>query len=501
MVLDLVTNLLMERGIIANLPRLEDYDFHDQGRHTIPRSRYVMAKTKKPKPKTSIDFPVINAHAAGVDVGATQIYVAVPPDHYEPEVRVFQTFTEDLRDAAAWLLECQIKTVAMESTSVYWIPFFQILEEEGIEVCLVNARHVKNVPAAFKTDRRDSRWLRNLHAVGLLNASFRPEQDVCVVRSVARHRDNLTQAASKHVLHMQKALNQMNIRLHDVISDITGVSGLAVLDAIVSGERNAERLTQLCNSRIKAHPEIIQKSLVGDFRAEHLLTLKQSLASWRHFQQQISECDEEITQLLSAFAPVEDPPDPPARPKRYKRAQPAQTKRTTDTQRDMRDQMIKLFGVDLCRIPGLSVATVQLIFTEVGRDFSRFHTEHHFSSWLGLSPDNSSSGGKILSRRTRRTVNRLASALRLAANTLKRTSCALGAYLRKMKSRLGAPKGITATAHKLARIIYTLVTTRREYDESVFAKHEGRYQEKRLNSLMKEAAALGYEFVKRECVS
>lgn len=493
------------------LPRLEDYMFHDRGRHVLTLCRKILctevhiekidAMAKKLKPRSVIDFPIINHNAAGIDVGATHIYVAVAPDLFPDEVRVFPTFTQDLQEAAAWLIQCQIQTVAMESTSVYWIPFFQILEDKGIEVCLVNARHVKNVPAAFKTDRRDSRWLRNLHAVGLLNASFRPDQAVCDVRTVARHRDNLTRDAARQVLHIQKSLNQMNIRLHEVISDITGVSGLAVLDAILAGERDPQQLVLLCSDRIEASSETIQKSLVGDWRAEHLFTLKQSLTTWRHFIQQINECEVEINRLLALFDPVEDPPDLPQRPKKYKPKARSGTRRSKEQERDMRDQMIQLFGIDLTLVPALGVDTVQLIFTEVGRDLSRFHSENHFASWLGLSPDNSVSGNRVLSRKTRRNSNRLARALRLAANSLTRTRCALGAYLRKMKGRLGAAKGITATAHKLARIIYTLITTRTEFDETRFAKQEERYQEKRLNRLINEAAAMGYDFVKRECVS
>lgn len=455
---------------------------------------------KKNAPRKTIDFPVINPNAAGCDVGAEWIYVAVPPDTSEDEVRHFRTFTQDLRVAVAWLQSCGVTTIALESTSVYWIPFTQLLEEAKIQVSLVNPRHVKNVPAAFKSDNHDCRWLRNLHAVGLLSASFRPEQSVCQVRSIARHRDNLTKQATRCILHMQKALSQMNILVHEVISDITGVSGLAILDAILAGERSPAHLLRLCDGRIKATDEDIKKALVGDWREEHLFTLRQSLASWRHFQTQIAECDAEITRLMSNFE-SSGGAQPPQEPIPQGRKKASVKVRSRAQEYAKRNQLIAIFGVDITQIPGIAVGCAELFFTEIGRELSRFPTPDHFASYLGLAPDNRESGGKILSRKTRRTKNRLATQLRISANTLTRSNTYLGAYLRKMKSRLGTAKGITATARKLAIILYTIVTRKTPYDESVFAAQEERHHQKRLNYLKQQAAEFGFDFVPRQSVS
>jgi len=459
-----------------------------------------MSVTKKSTPRKTIDFPVINPNAAGCDVGAEWIYVAVPPDRADDEVHHFRTFTQDLREAVSWLQSCGVTTIAMESTSVYWIPFTQLLEEAKIQVFLVNPRFVKNVPAAFKSDNHDSRWLRNLHAVGLLSTSFRPEQSVCKVRSIARHRDNLIKQGTRCVLHMQKALSQMNILVHEVISDITGVSGLAILDAILAGERSPEHLLRLCDGRIKATEEDIKKALVGDWREEHLFTLRQSLASWRHFRMQIAECEAEISRLMSDFegpGGTEPPEDPPPSGRRK-----AGVKiRSRAEEHAKRNQLTAIFGVDITKIPGVGVGCAELFFTEIGLDLTRFPSADHFASYLGVTPDNRESGGKILSHKTRPTKNRLATQLRISANTLTRNDTYLGAYLRKMKSRLGAPKGITATAHKLAIILYTIVTRKTPYDESVFVRQEERHRERRLNYLKQQAADFGFDFVPRQSVS
>jgi hypothetical protein len=310
---------------------------------------------------------------------------------------------------------------------------------------------------------------------------------------------------------MQKALSQMNILVHEVISDITGVSGLAILDAILAGNRSPAHLWRLCDWRIKASEEDIKKALVGDWREEHLFTLRQSLATWRHFQHLIAECDAEISRLLSLFEPVNDSnsasqqshtttatADPPSKTKRVPTSRRGIARAR---EREQRSILTRLFGVDITEIPGIAAGAAEIVFTEVGRDFSRFHSKDHFASWLGLAPDNSESGGKILSRKTRRTKNRLATQLRVSANTLTRSDNYMGAYLRKMKSRLGAPKGITATARKLAIIIYTLITEQTPYDASVFTQQQERYREKRLNYLKREAEELGYDFIPRLCVS
>lgn len=263
-----------------------------------PKSRSSKASAKKRARARPI--PVVNPNAAGIDIGATEIYVAVPVGRHPEAVRCFPTFTEDLHALADWLCSCGITTVAMESTSVYWMPLFLVLEERGLEVCLVNARHFRNVPGR-KTDVLDCEWLQYLHSVGLLRGSFHPPEAVAAVRTILRHRVSLVQMASSHVQHMQKALTQMNIQLHHVISDITGMSGLAILDAVIAGERRPEVLADLCHHRIKASKETIAKALVGTWRAEHIFTLRQSLATYRSYQSQIAECDAEIFRMLGTF--------------------------------------------------------------------------------------------------------------------------------------------------------------------------------------------------------
>src|SRR5438874_3379003 len=253
-------------------------------------------------------LPELKPNAAGVDMGAREIFVSVPADRDAESVRSFPTFTEDLHRLADWLQQCRIDTVAMESTGVYWIPLFQILETRGLQVCLVNAQHVRHVPGR-KSDVLDCQWLQYLHSVGLLKASFRPEHDVCAVRSLLRHREGLVQMASVHVQHMQKALDQMNLQIHHVISDITGATGMTIIEAILAGERNPHTLAALRDGRIKATADTIAKSLVGDYRREHLFTLGQSLAAFRHYQELIEACDREIAQLLEAFESKADPPE------------------------------------------------------------------------------------------------------------------------------------------------------------------------------------------------
>lgn len=446
----------------------------------------MIKKLGKKKQKAKI-MHVIEPNAAGIDVGATEIYVSVPEDRDLDYVRTFETFTEDLHSAAMWLKKCGVKSVAMESTGVYWIPLFQILESYGLDVILVNARHVKNVPGR-KTDVEDCQWLQYLHSVGLLRGSYRPAQEVCAVRSLLRHRDNFVKIASSHVQHMQKALNQMNLHLHHVISDITGVTGLAIIDAILSGEHNPKKLAILKDRRIKADQKTIAKSLEGDYRPEHLFTLKQALHAYRNYQEMILECDLEIKKYLAEFDSRIDP-DQDQSPDAEKDPQDKKS------HFDLGDQLYRIIGTDLTLIDGVNVTTANVFMAEVGPDLSKFPTDKHFCSWLGLCPQNKISGGRILSSRTRPGATRMAQALRMAANGLHNSYSFLGNFLRRMKSRHGAPKAITATAHKLARIIYHLVSKGQSFDESIFADQEKAHQKRLENRINKQAKALGFQLV------
>jgi transposase len=432
---------------------------------------------------------VLEPNAAGVDVGAREMYVAVPPDRDSESVRVFSTFTEDLEALVKWLQGCRITTVAMESTGVYWIPLFQMLEEAGLRPYLVNARGLKNVPGR-RTDWHDSQWLQYLHSVGLLRSAFRPSQQVCAVRSLWRQRSELVAMAAQHVQHMHKALTQMNLQIHHVISDITGVTGLAIIDAIVAGERDVEKLAQLRHSHIHASQETIRQSLLGDWRGEHLFVLKQSRRFYQYYREQVAACDQEIATLLAQFTPHANPQDlPPLDQPRRK------IKRTTGALSiDYRSQAYRLFGVDLTRVPGLETTALAL-FSEVGRDLSRFPTAAHFASWTGLCPDNDKSGGQVLWRGTRRIQQRAGQLFRLAASSLHRSQSPLGDFLRRMKAKLGPKAGITAAAHKLAVIVYTLITKQIEYDESAWSAQQQRQRQRKERNLKRQAASLGFQLV------
>jgi transposase len=450
----------------------------------------VMAKKRKStKTRKMKTLHVIEPNAAGVDIGATEIYVAVPEDRTEKPVRRFLTFTEDLHEAAKWLKQCAVQSVVMESTGVYWIPFFQILESYGFEVLLVNARHVKNVPGR-KSDVQDCQWLQYLHSVGLLRGSYRPPQEVCAVRSLLRHRDNMLKISSSHVQHMQKSLTQMNIQIHHVISDITGVTGMAIIEAILCGERDPGKLADLRDPRIKASKKVIKKALKGDYREEHLFTLSQALASYRHYLRLIQECDREMEKLLNTFDSRVDP-DQSSPSGKSSRKKP----QGNEPSFDLRSHMYRILGTDLTQIDGVQSLTAHVFFAEVGPDLSKFEKVSHFCSWLGLCPNNKVSGGKVLSRKTRRGANRLAHALRLSARSLWHSQSYLGEYYRRMRARLGAPKAITATANKLARVIYHLVKHGKEYDESVFAKQDELHKKRLEKRLRYQANALGFQLV------
>jgi transposase len=435
---------------------------------------------------------IFQPNAAGIDIGAREIYIAVPADRDDHPIRKCDTFTADLHQMTEWLVSCGITTVAMESTGVYWIPVYDVLEQHGIQPCLVNPRSMKNVPGK-RTDFHECQWIQHLHAMGLLHAAFRPDREVCAVRSLMRHRNDLVEMASQHVQHMQKALTQMNVQFQHVINDITGVTGLAILDAIVAGQRDPARLAKLRDPRIKASEETIRKSLEGNWRAEHILALKQRLSLYRSYRDQINDCDKEIEKLVAAFAPQADPEQQPL-PEDRKQKQRRRKKKSGSPDFDMRTEAYKLFGVDLTQIPGLMML-VFMLFSEVGRDMSRWPTAAHFVSWLGLCPDNDISGGKVLWRGARRTKNRAGALFRLAAHALHRDQTPMGDYLRRMKAKLGPAAATTATAHKIAIIFYTMVKQQVEYDASLWAQRDA-MREKRLEArLHQQAAKRGYKLV------
>ena len=463
------------------------------------KSKHSHRKRQTRKPGNIADRPLLEPNAAGIDIGAREMFVAVPPERDPHPVRVFDTFTADLNELADWLTACGITTVAMESTGVYWIPIYEILEARGLRPCVVDARHMKNVPGR-RTDWHECQWIQMLHSVGLLRAAFRPEAQVCALRTVMRHRTELVQMASQHVQHMHKALTQMNLQIHHVITDVTGVTGLAIMDAILAGQRDPVELAKLRDPHVKASPEIVQKSLVGNWQPEHLFTLKQSRQLYAEYQRQLAECDVQIEGLIAEFQPRVDPQFKPLPPdskksrnyakKRKKRVagQPAASPF------DLRTEVYKLFGVDVTQIPGLEFLALRL-FSEVGRNMSRWATAAHFVSWLALCPDNDISGGRVLWRGTRRVQNRAAQLFRMAAYSLDRSATPLGDYLRRMKAKLGPQAAHTATAHKIAVIFYTMVKTQVEYNHTIWEKRDEQRRERHTASLQRQAARLGFKLV------
>jgi transposase len=441
------------------------------------------------------DRPLLEGNAAGIDIGARQIFVAVPSDRDQTPVRVFATFTEDLQGMAKWLVDCGITTVAMESTGVYWIPPYDVLAAHGLKVCLVNARNMKNVPGR-RTDWHECQWLQYLHSVGLLRAAFRPQAEVCRIRVLMRHRNELVLMANQHIQHMHRALTQMNLQIHHVINDITGLTGMAIVEAILGGERNPAVLAELRDRRIKASPETIRKSLVGNWLPEHLLTLKQSRDSLRHYQNQIAECNEEIEKLIGQFQPRVDPEQKPLPPDR-KQSQRRNKNKLGNPQTgfNLRTESYKLFGIDLTQVPGLA-KNVLTWFAEVGRDMTKWPTAAHFASWAGLCPDNDISGGRVLWRRQRNIRQRTGELFRLAAMGLHHDQTPLGNYLRRMKSKLGPAAATTATAHKIAIIFYTMVKQQVEYNSTLWAERDAQ-REKRLDEkLRRQAQQRGFKLVR-----
>lgn len=441
---------------------------------------------KADKAGSSEPLRVVHPDAAGVDIGSEKHYVAVPPDRDSEPVRCFGCLTPELQDMARWLKARSVTTVAMESTGVYWIPVMQVLEEHGLEVYLVDARQAKNMPGR-KTDVKDCQWLQQLHAHGMLTRAFRPADAVCVLRSYWRHRKGLVEMASMQIQLMQKSLEQMNVQLHKVLSDITGVTGMKILRAIVKGQRDPVVLARMRHPLVKHSEETVAKALTGDWRQEHLFTLRQALELYDVYQQKIQACDQQIEAYMKTLESHGDPKD---------LSKPTATKRRKNQVHfDLRQQLYTWTGVDLTSLPGIDAMTAQTVLSESGTDMSRFATEKHYSSWLGLCPNHQITGGKVRKRRTRKVQNRAATALRVAAQSLHKSKTALGAYYRRMRGRLGPAKAITATAHKLAILIYRVLKFGMQYVEYGQHAYEQQYHERTRNLLAKRVRQMGYAMV------
>ena len=454
-----------------------------------------MQRNRRRAPKNRRSSPSllerINPNAAGIDCGSAEHYVSVPPDRDPTPIRAFKTFTCDLHRLADWLCACGVTTVAMEATGVYWIPIYEILEARGIEVILVNARHVKNVPGR-KSDVMDCEWLRELHSVGLLRGSFRPAAAIAALRGYLRHRETLVQTITTTIQRMQKALVQMNLQLQLVISDIAGATGLRILRDIVAGRTDPQQLATHRDARCRASEEEIAAALTGHYRPEHVFVLKQNLELFDFYQLQLQACDIEIEAHLQRLAAQQVSPPTPLPPPRT-----ARKARQNEPRFDVRPLLHQITGADLTQIDAIGPYNGLKLLSEIGSDMSRWPTERHFTSWLTLAPKNKVSGGRLLSSRTEPSANRAAAILRVAAMTLGRTQTALGAFYRRLAYRIGKAKAITATARKLAILIYRSLKGELAYEDPGATAYDARHRESVIRRLRQRAEGLGYTLVNR----
>jgi len=455
----------------------------------MDKSKKQKRKNKEHRKVNTSHLEQLNINAAGIDIGAEFHYVAVPNgrDPEGQDVRHFATFTADLHQLADWLRQCNIDTVAMESTGIYWIPVFEILDSQGFDVRLVNPRNVKNAPGR-KTDVLDCQWIQQLHTYGLLQSAFRPEDQICELRAYLRQRAMLVSYASHHIQHMQKALEQMNVKLTQVISDITGVTGMKIIRAILSGERNPVKLAGMRDARCNNSETIIAKALEGNWRSEHVFALQQAVELYDFYEKQIIECESRIQDHLESFDDRSNG-TPLEKLRRKSRGS------SNQFHFDARRYLHRMTGVDVTRIEGIEAPTALTIIGEIGIDMSPWPTEKHFASWLGLCPGSKISGGKVLSSKTKPSANRAAHAFRLAAYSLQRSKSAIGAFLRRKKAQKGAPKAITATAHKIARIFYNMLKYGTEYVDLGQEYYEQRYQDRVIANLKHKAKQFGFELV------
>jgi len=427
----------------------------------------------------------VHPNAAAIDIGATMHVAAVGPDCDEQPVRTFQTFTADLHRLTDWFAQCGVKTVVMESTGVYWIPIYEILEQRGFKVMLVNARDAKHVPGR-KTDVSDAQWLQRLHEYGLLRPSFQPQAEMAGLRAYLRQRERLLDYAAAHIQHMQKALTQMNLQLHHVVSDITGVTGMRIIRAIVAGERDPAILASYRDVRCHASVETVRQALVGNDREEHIFALTQALELYDVYQAKVAACDGQIEVVLERLKQSAVPPTEKLPAARHKTRQP------NGPAFEVRGALHAILGVDLTQIHGLGPYLALKLVGECGTNLSAWPSAKHFTSWLGLAPHNKISGGKVLSSKTRRTSNRAATLLRLAATTVGRTDTALGAFYRRLSGRVGKAKAVTATARKIAVLFYNTLRHGMTYADPGASYYEDRYRQRVLGNLQRRAKSMGF---------
>jgi len=437
--------------------------------------------------KPLAELTIVQPHAAGLDIGSRETWACVPASSSPEPVRAFGPFTPDLHRLADWLLACGVQTVAMESTGVYWIPIFEVLEARGLQVFLVNSWHLKHVPGR-KSDVLDCQWIQQLHSLGLLRGSFRPDAEMCALRSLLRHRATLIEHRSPHILHMQKALVQMNLQLPAVISDVMGETGQAIIRAIVAGERDPLKLAHLRFPGCKSSEDEIAKALTGTWQSEHLFELKQNLQLVDYYTQILRECDAELERRFAAVKPRWDAPaDLPKLPKAKHGS-----RSKNEPAYNARAELYRITGVDLVAVQGLSASLAQTILSEIGTDMSRFPTEKHFCSWLGLAPHHEISGGKVLRNHTLKTDNRAGQAFRQAAACVIRSHSAFGAFYRRKRAQLGPMQAQVATAHKIARTVYHLLKYKTPYQDIGATAYQQKAQEREVAALRKKAAQLGY---------
>jgi len=447
----------------------------------------MAATTKRKVRSAQKPLPSIHARAAGIDVGSTFHVVAVPPERADQPVRTFRSFTGELHQLADWLKEVGVTTVAMESTGVYWIPVFEILEARGFEALLVNARDVKNVPGR-KTDVVDAQWLQQLHQYGLLRGSFRPRDEIVRLRAFLRHRERLVDYGASHIQHMQKALMQMNVQLHHVVSDITGLTGMRIIRAIVEGIHDPDVLAEHRDVRCKASQDTIRQALTGNYRSEHVFALRQSLELYEFHHAKVAECDVEIEAVLRALNADRETPEAPLPEVRHSQG-------SNEPRFELREALYTFLGADLSQIHGFGPYTVLRLLAECGDDMRKWPTAKHFTSWLSLAPGNKISGGRLLSSKTRRSSNRAAALLRIAAVNIGRTQTSLGAFYRRLASRTGKAKAVTATARKLAVLFYNALRYGMSYADAGADYYEERYRQRVVHNLQRRARQMGFTLV------